>query len=72
VSCLDDRDGIVIREREDYFALILRDSLAHGRFRKGRVGGACSELINATDLLDHGVAWMRANLRCAPGPSTPG
>lgn len=62
VSCLDDNDGIVPRDGEDYFALILRDYLAHGRFQKGRVGGACSELINATDLLDHGVTWMRANL----------
>jgi aminoglycoside N3'-acetyltransferase len=62
VSCLDDSNGIVIREGEDYFALILRDYLANRQFRKGRVGGAWSELINAIDLLDHGVAWMRANL----------
>jgi aminoglycoside N3'-acetyltransferase len=62
VSCLDDSNGIAAWEGENYFALILHDYLAHERGRKGRVGGAFSELIDATDLLDHGVAWMRANL----------
>jgi aminoglycoside N3'-acetyltransferase len=62
VSCLDDSNGIVVREGEDYFALVLRDYFAHRSVRHGRVGEACSELIDATDLLAHAVAWMRANL----------
>lgn len=62
VSCLDDTDGIVDWAGEDYFAIILRDYLALGRAAVGPVGSARSELIDAADLLDHGIRWMRKNL----------
>lgn len=63
VSCLDDTDGIVDRPGEDYFAVLLRDHLAHRGAATGRVGAAHSELIEAADLLDHAVTWMGTHLR---------
>jgi aminoglycoside N3'-acetyltransferase len=60
VECLDDEHGIVDWPGEDYFAVILRDYLANGRARQGRIGLARSELIEATDLLDFGTSWMNA------------
>ncbi len=62
VTCLDDTDGIVDRDGEDYFAVILRDYLTRGRARHGTVGSAPSELIDAADLLDHGISWMSTHL----------
>jgi aminoglycoside N3'-acetyltransferase len=58
VECLDDEHGIVDWPGEDYFAVILRDYLANGRARQGRVGLAQSELIEAGDLVDFGTQWM--------------
>jgi len=62
VTCLDDTDGIVDWDEEDYFAVILRDYLTQGRARHGTVGSAPSELIDAADLLDHGISWMSTHL----------
>ena len=58
VACLDDTDGIVPWEGEDYFALILRDYLALGRAKRGRVGSAETELIDAQDIVAFGANWM--------------
>jgi aminoglycoside N3'-acetyltransferase len=58
VECLDDSDGIVAYPGEDYFAVILRAYVATGRAARGLVGGACSELIDAADLVRFGVDWM--------------
>lgn len=42
--------------------MILRDYLATGRASTGVVGGACSELIEAADVVEFGVAWMGERL----------
>jgi aminoglycoside N3'-acetyltransferase len=63
VECLDDEHGIVDWPGEDYFATILRDYLATGRARQGRVGNAQSELIDAADLVAFGAAWMAERFR---------
>jgi aminoglycoside N3'-acetyltransferase len=60
IDCLDDEHGIVDWPGEDYFATILRDYLATGRARQGRVGEAQSELIEAGDLVRFGADWMSA------------
>lgn len=62
VDCLDDEFGIVDHEGEDYFGLILRDYLAQGRARTGKVGNATSELLEGEDLLPFGVQWMAEHL----------
>ena len=62
IDCLNDLDGIVAWEGEDYFALILRAYLALGRHRAGRVGKAQSELIDAADIVAFGARWMEENL----------
>jgi aminoglycoside N3'-acetyltransferase len=62
VECLDDEYGIVDYPPGDYFGLLLRDYLATGAARSGRVGGAPSELIEAQDLVDFGVRWMAKEL----------
>jgi aminoglycoside 3-N-acetyltransferase len=58
VDCLDDCDGIVDWP-DNYFGTILRAYLSTGRARQGRVGRARSELLEARDLVDLGVAWMQ-------------
>jgi aminoglycoside N3'-acetyltransferase len=63
VECLDDSNGLVDLPGEDYFARILKAYLAAGRGRRGQVGGAASELIEAADLVDFAVDWMATNLR---------
>jgi aminoglycoside 3-N-acetyltransferase len=62
VECLDDEKGIAPWPGEDYFALILKAWLAAGRARKGRVGRAPSELIDAADLVAFGASWMERHL----------
>jgi aminoglycoside N3'-acetyltransferase len=62
VECLDDSNGIVDHRGEDYFAVIVRQYLETGRAATGVVGGATSELINGTDLVEFGVAWMGEHL----------
>ena len=65
-ECLDDEHGIVDWPGEDYFATILREYLATGRAKEGRVGLARSELIEARDLVDFGTQWMNAQFRDLP------
>jgi aminoglycoside 3-N-acetyltransferase len=48
---------------EDYFAVILRDYLATGRAKHGRVGLADSELIEARDPVAFATQWMNARFR---------
>ncbi len=62
VECLDDSEGIVDHPGEDYFAAILREYLTTGRAASGTVGRATSELIDAADVVEFGVAWMSRNL----------
>ncbi|MBL8772766.1 MAG: AAC(3) family N-acetyltransferase [Phenylobacterium sp.] len=62
VACLDDSDGIVAWDGEDYFKLILDAYLATGAGARGRVGDAASELLDARDLVDFSVRWMADNL----------
>ena len=63
VECLDDSEGIVPFDGEDYFALILRDYLSRGRAEQGQVGQARAELIDAKDLVAFGAAWMTETFR---------
>jgi aminoglycoside N3'-acetyltransferase len=63
VRGLDDSDGIVAWPGQDYFELILAAYLAAGRARRGRVGGAHSELLESADALAHAVTWMAEHLR---------
>lgn len=63
IECLDDCEGIVPWQGDDYFALILKTYLAEDRAHIGRVGGADSELIDAADLVAFGARWMEDNLR---------
>jgi aminoglycoside N3'-acetyltransferase len=69
VECLDDEHGIVDWPGEDYFAVILRDYLATGRAKRGSVGQAASELIEARDLVVFGAEWMTAKFRDFRQPS---
>jgi aminoglycoside 3-N-acetyltransferase len=62
VDCLNDLDGIVDHDGEDYFARILDAYLALGRHREGLVGKARSELIDAADIVAFGARWMEENL----------
>lgn len=63
VECLDDSQGIVGYDAEDYFTAILRTFLETGNVARGTVGAAPSELIDAAALVDHAVQWMAENLR---------
>jgi aminoglycoside N3'-acetyltransferase len=62
IDCLDDLDGIVRCEGEDYFARILKAYRPLGRHREGLVGKAGSELIDAADYVAFGARWMEENL----------
>lgn len=62
IDCLDDSEGIVQVEGEDYFARILNAYLALRRHREGTVGKAKAELIDAADIVAFGARWMEANL----------
>ncbi|MGQ0659540.1 aminoglycoside N(3)-acetyltransferase [Sphingosinicella sp.] len=62
IDCLDDAEGIVHCEGEDYFASILKAYLALGRHREGLVGSARAELIDAADIVAFGARWMERNL----------
>jgi aminoglycoside N3'-acetyltransferase len=67
VECLDDELGIVDWPGEDYFATILRDYLAPGRAKQGRIGNVQSELIDAADLVGFGASWMTTNFALRSG-----
>ncbi len=58
IDCLNDYDGIVKWEGEDYFALIMKEYLAARRHREGPVGAATAELCEAADVVDFGARWM--------------
>jgi aminoglycoside N3'-acetyltransferase len=62
IECLDDSEGIAPWAGEDYFALILISYLELGLHRAGLVGGARSELILASELVEFGTLWMENNL----------
>ena len=62
VDCLDDEDGIVRVDGEDYFARILKDYLALGSARRAQVGNAAAEVIDAADIAGFGARWMTQNL----------
>ena len=62
VECLDDNEGIAAWDGEDYFALILKAWLETGGARRGRVGKADSELIDAADFVAFGARWMERHL----------
>jgi aminoglycoside N3'-acetyltransferase len=63
VEGLDDTLGIVDWPGEDYFAVILREYLAAHPPRRGLVGGAPSELLDARPLVDFAARWMTGRLR---------
>jgi len=63
IECLDDAEGIVDWDGDDYFALILKAYLARGQHRSGTIGAAQSELIEARDIVEFGAKWMEENLR---------
>ncbi len=65
VACLDDRDGIVDWQGEDYFARILRAHLAATPVARGLVGEATSELLPARALVRFAADWMSRNLALA-------
>ncbi|MDT0322396.1 aminoglycoside 3-N-acetyltransferase [Streptomyces millisiae] len=52
----------VVPEGEDPFAVIVRDMLAAGIGRRGRVGAADSYLFEADQAVDFGVAWIEEKL----------
>lgn len=58
IECLDDSDGIVDRDGDDYFGVILADYLGSGRATVGRVGGAAAELLDGPDLVAFAATWM--------------
>ena len=62
IDCLDDSEGIVHVEGEDYFARILKAYLALGRHGEGPAGKAKAELIDAADIVTFGARWMEENL----------
>jgi len=57
IDCLDDAEGIADWD-DDYFALITNAYLAAGKARRGRVGLAASEWLDAADFAAFGAAWM--------------
>jgi aminoglycoside N3'-acetyltransferase len=61
IECLDDSNGIVDWQGEDYFALITKAYLATGGARQGVVGRAPSELIDAAAFAAFGASWMEKN-----------
>ncbi|MGY0488971.1 aminoglycoside 3-N-acetyltransferase [Streptomyces sp. WG-D5] len=53
----------VVREGQDPFDAIVRDMLAAGRGRRGRVGAAESHLFDAPDVIDYATTWIETRLR---------
>ena len=62
VRCLDDENGIVDWDGEDYFALALRAYRAAGRTRRGPFGRAEAEVLEAADVVAFAVDWMSTHL----------
>ncbi|WP_419993032.1 aminoglycoside 3-N-acetyltransferase [Streptomyces boninensis] len=55
--------GAVVHDGEEAFAVIVRDMLAAGIGRRGKVGAADSHLFEAGDAVDFAVRWMESKLR---------
>lgn len=70
VDCLDDSNGIVEWQGEDYFSIILREYLASHQVPRGLVGGAHSELLPARELVKFAADWMTVHLS-TPHPPCP-
>jgi aminoglycoside 3-N-acetyltransferase len=68
VDCLDDDRGIVDYPGPDYFGVILGDYLDGHDARRGLVGGAASELLDARRFVAFAAAWMSARFRDLPSP----
>ncbi len=62
IEALDDTDGIAEWSEGDYFPCVLRDFLAEGHARVGRVGGARGELLDARSFVDFAIAWLEREL----------
>jgi aminoglycoside N3'-acetyltransferase len=62
IECLNDYDGIVDWDGEDYFGLILQEYLALNRHRSHRVGAGRGELLDAADIVTFGARWMEQHL----------
>jgi aminoglycoside N3'-acetyltransferase len=62
VDTIDDSNGIVAWDGEDYFVTILRDHLTSDTARLGTVGAARAELLDGRALVDHAVSWMSEHL----------
>jgi aminoglycoside N3'-acetyltransferase len=62
IECLDDSNGIADWPGEDYFAAITKAYVATGAARRGVVGRAASELIDAAAFAAFGAAWMEGHL----------
>jgi aminoglycoside 3-N-acetyltransferase len=58
VECLDDGGGIVDYPGPDYFGVILETYLATGPARRGSVGQAHSELLDARAVVEFAAGWM--------------
>lgn len=61
VSTIDDSDGIAAYPG-DYFTELMQEYLASGRARRGTVGAAPAELLEAPDLIEFAVSWLADHL----------
>jgi aminoglycoside N3'-acetyltransferase len=66
IRCLDDMDGIVPWEGEDYFKLAVEAYEAEGHGRRGHVGRASAALYDAAHLVDFAARWMERELVSRP------
>jgi aminoglycoside N3'-acetyltransferase len=66
VECLDDDEGIVRYPGPDYFGVILGAYLDGHDIRKGAVGNASSELLDAGSFVAFAAAWMTERFRDLP------
>lgn len=59
----DTSDPVVEGLDDDYFAEIVREFLASGRGRTGRIGAADLVLVEASAICDFGVSWLERRAR---------
>ena len=62
IEGLDDTDGISAWDGGDYFSQILKDFLAAGHVRMGRVGNCTAELFDGDSFVKFAVEWLETNL----------
>jgi len=55
---LESSKGIVDWPQGDYFEAIMREFLATGKAREGKVGAAQSYLFDAAEVVEFGAGWM--------------